>query len=69
VRVGEARGDVDIPQEPRATERGRELGSQHLDGDLPVVPQVLGQIDRRHATPAELAHQRVAARERRVDLV
>ena len=33
----------------------RELGAQHLDRDLAVVPEVVREIDGRHAAGAELA--------------
>ena len=37
---------------------------QHLERDRPVVPKVAGQIDRGHAAPAKLAHDRIALLER-----
>ena len=44
-----------------------ELGVQHLERDRPVVAQVAGEVDRRHAAAAELALDRVAAGERGLD--
>ena len=37
-----------------------ELGVEHLEGDEPVVLEVAGQEDRRHAAAPELALDRVA---------
>ena len=50
-------------QEPLGAEHGGELGLQHLDRDLAVVPEVLGEVDRRHAARAELALDAVAVGE------
>ncbi len=33
---------------------------QHLDGDLPVVPEVLRKVDRRHAALSEFALDGIA---------
>ncbi len=33
---------------------------QHLEGDRPVVAEVVGEVDRGHAAAAELAFDRVA---------
>jgi hypothetical protein len=41
-------------------EHGGELGAEDLDGDLPVVLAILGQIDRRHATAPQLPLDAVA---------
>jgi len=35
----------------RAHERGGELGPEYLHASLAVVPEVLGEVDGRHATP------------------
>ena len=43
--------------------RGGELGPEHLDGDLAVVLEVVGEVDRGHAARAELALDAVAVRE------
>jgi len=34
---------------------------EHLERDRPVVPQILGQIDRRHPPTTKLALDRIAA--------
>ena len=48
-------GGPDLGQEPLGAEHGGELGLQHLERDLAVVPEVVGEIDGRHAALAELA--------------
>jgi len=61
----EPRGDGDFPQEPLGAEHGGQLGPQHLEGDGPVVLQIVGKIDRGHAAPTELALDPVATGQRR----
>src|SRR2546425_10004002 len=63
--MSEARRDLDLPQEPLGADRGRELAPEHLDRHLAVVLLVLGEVDGRHAAPAELAVDGVAVREGR----
>ena len=53
-------GDLDLGEEPLGAEHGGELGLEDLDGDLAVVLEVVGEIDRRHAALAELALDAVA---------
>ena len=59
----QAGGDRDFAQKAFAGQRSREFGLEHLDRDLPVVLQVLGEIDRGHASRPELALDAVAAGE------
>ena len=63
----QAGGELDLAQEPLGAERRGELGMEHLEGDRAVVLEVLGQVDRRHAAAAELALERVAIGERRLE--
>ena len=56
--------DLDLPQEPLGADRGRQVGLQHLEGDLPLVLAVVREVDRRHPAAAEYARQRVALRQR-----
>ena len=56
-------GDLDFPEEALAAEHGRQLGAQHLDGDLAAVLEVLGEVDGGHATGAEFALDPVAVGE------
>ena len=60
VGVTERGRDLDLAREALEPDRRSELGSQHLDGDLAVVLEVLGEMDRGHAPLAQGAHQAVA---------
>ena len=60
VRVLQVGGELDLGQEPLGADDGGELGPEQLEGDLPVVPEVLGQEDRGHAAGADLALDPVA---------
>ena len=48
-------GDPDLAQEALATKRCGEFRMQHLEGDGPVVLDVVREEDGGHATPAEFA--------------
>ena len=54
---------MDLAQEALGAERGGELGAEHLEGDLAVVLEVVGQVDRGHAAAPELALEHVAVAE------
>src|SRR5947208_571481 len=58
-------GDGDLPEKPLGTERGRDLGSQHLERDGPVMLQIVGQMDRGHAAPTQLPLDAVATSQSR----
>ena len=60
----QAGGGLDLGEEALAADDGGELGVQDLDGDLAVVLEVLGEVDRGHAALAELALEAVAVTER-----
>ncbi len=47
-------GNLDLTQEALVSQRRREIGVQHLDGHETVVLEVARQVDRGHATGAEL---------------
>ena len=51
----QVRGQLDLGQEPLGADHGGELGAEQLEGDPPVVPEVLGQEDGGHAAGADLA--------------
>jgi hypothetical protein len=53
MRLGEARGDLDLFQEPLDAQGGGEVGPQHLEGHLALVPSVEGEVHRRHAAAAD----------------
>ena len=64
VGVLEVGGDPDLAEEAVGAERGGELGAEHLDGDRPLVLEVLGEVDRGHAAFADLALDVVAISQR-----
>jgi hypothetical protein len=53
----------DLGEEPLRADHGGQLRFEHLERDLAPVLQVLGEIDRRHATRAELSLDAVAVGE------
>jgi hypothetical protein len=55
----EPRGEVDLALEALKTDGG-ELGMEDLQRDQPVVLEIPGEVDRGHASPAELALEPVA---------
>ena len=59
----QAGGDLDLPQEAVGAEDGGEVGAEHLDRDPPPVAEVARGVDPRHAAPAHLPLDRVAAGE------
>ena len=46
--------DLDFAQEAGGADGPRDLGTQHLDGDGPVVLFVFGPVHDGHAAPAQL---------------
>ncbi len=57
-------GDADLAEEPFVAERLGQLRMNHLDGDLAIVLEVVGQPDRRHASAAKLSLYPVVAGKR-----
>ena len=60
VGVPEAGRGLDFAEEALGAECGGEFGAEHLDGDLAVVLEVLGEVDGGHAALAELALDAIA---------
>ena len=60
VRVLQRRDGLDLTQEALGADDGGQLGTQHLDGHLAPVLEVLGEVDRGHAALAQLALEAVA---------
>ena len=60
VGVVQLGGDLDFSQEPVRPDGGRQLGSEHLDGHLPAVLEIVGEVDRGHPPAAELPLDGVA---------
>ncbi len=54
-------GGLDLGEEPLGPNDSSQLGLQNLQRDLPLVLQVIRQVDRRHAALAQLALDGVAA--------
>ncbi len=61
VRVLQVGGGLDLLEETLGTDDSRKLRTQYLERDLAAVPDVFGEVDRRHAAGAEVALDRVAA--------
>src|SRR5678810_410005 len=61
----EVRRRPDLGQETLGADDGGELRLEDLDGDLPMVSEVLGEIDRSHPSLAKLALDAVAVDQRR----
>jgi hypothetical protein len=57
---------LDLGQEAVGSDHGGQLGFEDLEGDLPLVLQVVGKIDRRHTALTEFGLDAVAAFEGRV---
>ncbi len=62
--MGKRGGDPDLAQEAIRPEGRRQLRPQDLDGHSALVPEVLGQVDRRHSPAAYLAQDVVARGQR-----
>ena len=60
--------EADLALEALRPERGRELRVQDLEGDRPVVPHVLGEIDGSHPAAPELPLERVAPAQSALEL-
>ena len=67
VRMAQLGRDLDFPEEPVGAEGGGELGPHDLDGHLPAVLQVFGEVDRRHAAFAQHPLDRIPVRDRLAD--
>jgi len=64
----QAGGKTNLALEALGPERGGELRVQDFDRNRAVVPKVLGQKDRSHATPAKLTLDAVAICQRGLQL-
>src|SRR5712671_2967561 len=58
------RGNSDLTQESLGADRSPELLLQDLDGDLPLVLFLLGEVHRRHSAMADQTLDRVPVGER-----
>jgi len=60
-RMLQPRRRSDLAQKALRPNGSRELGVQHLHGDLSVMPHVVREVDRCHPARAKLALDPVAA--------
>jgi hypothetical protein len=60
-------GDLHFGEESLGAKHRAEFRLEHLDGDLSIVLEVLGEIDRGHPARAELALDAVAVGQRSGD--
>src|SRR6185503_14934784 len=67
VRMRQARGDPDLTQKALGPQGRGDFGPQDFDRDFAAMLLLFGEIDRRHAAPAELALDGVAIGEGRCD--
>jgi hypothetical protein len=63
MRVTEVRSDLDFTKEPIGAECRGEFGAEDFDSDLPLVFQILGEINNYHAATAEFPLDGVAGGE------
>jgi hypothetical protein len=56
--------DVDFLEEPLGGERSCHSWEEHLDGHLPVVPEIAPEVHRGHATGAKLTLDPVGSGQR-----
>jgi hypothetical protein len=66
VRVLEVGGELDLGQKPLGPDHGGELGPKHLERDAAVVPEVVREVNGRHAAGTDLPVQTIAFSQRRL---
>jgi hypothetical protein len=69
VRVLEAGNRLDLPQEALGAKRLSQLGVQHLERHRALVPEIVGEEDCGHATPAQLTLEAVAIAQTALELL
>ena len=65
VGVLEVGGNPDLLQKPLGPQRGGQLGSEHLERDLALVPEVVREVNRGHPALAQFTVEAVAVSEGR----
>ena len=60
----QARRDPDFSQESVGSQRGREVGTEDLEGDGSLMLTVHGEVNDRHAASPQLTLDGVTVRER-----
>ena len=58
--VGQLGGSLDLPEEPLRSHGLGQIRVENLDGHLPVVFEVIGQIHSGHAPATDLSFDPVA---------
>jgi len=64
VRVLELRRGADLAEETLSTQDRPQIGMEHLHGDIAVVPDIVRQINGRHAALPDLVIDAVAIGQR-----
>ena len=59
----QVRGDADFAQEPFGAQRGGHFGMEDLEGDRPIVLEVVSEEHRRHTATSHLTLEPVGAGE------
>ena len=57
----EVRGRLDLGEEPVGADHRRQFGAQHLERDLAIVLEVVGEVDKGHPARAEFANDGVSS--------
>ena len=64
MRMLQSRRSADLAQEALGAQRRAEVGMQHLDGNVALMLEVVGQIHRGHAAGAEFTLDAISVGER-----
>jgi hypothetical protein len=62
-------GQLDLALEPLAADGGGQVGIEDLDGNLAVVPDVTGEVDRGHPPLPKLSLEEVAVSQLRLQSI
>ncbi len=65
----EAGGELDLALEPLGAERCGQLGMEQLQGDRPIMANIVGQVDGGHATAPQFALEAVAIGQTALELL
>ena len=60
MRVGQVGRDLHFAEKPLRSERGGEIRPENFEGNVPVVPEVVGEVDGGHAALAQFAVDPIA---------
>jgi hypothetical protein len=67
--MGQPGGDLDFPEEATGADGLSQVGLENLYGYVAVVPEILGEVHRRHPATAKHARDRVALRKGRLEAI